>query len=133
MRYDYLAARTEIGGKEYDTILTVEAYDYQNKMKTYRLENIEITPVDLVAETDRKAVQYRLRTGPRNSVASSSNSILADDIENVNAPNNANSSINSNIRYSYGKTGVNDLETGAPKHQEMLPFDIPMKCMPVKQ
>lgn len=98
VRYDYLSSRTKINGQDYNAILTVEAYDYQNKMKTYRLENIEMTPVDspsatgyapALAETDQNQVQYRLRTDPPDSVASS-NSILASNAENVNTENISN-------------------------------------------
>lgn len=98
VRYDYLSSRTKINGQDYNAILTVEVYDYQNKMRTYRLENIEMTPVDspyatgpvpALAGNDRNSVQYQLRTGPRNSVASS-DSILSDGSKNVNTENISN-------------------------------------------
>lgn len=110
IRYDFLTSRIKANGNDYNAILTVEVYDYQNKMKTYRLENIEMTPADSLppaghvpARTgaDQNSVQHQLRTGPRNSVASSSNSILADGAENVNIPNDTNFSINSNLQYYY--------------------------------
>lgn len=98
IRYDYLSSRTKINGQDYNAILTVEAYDYQNKMRTYRLENIEMTPVDspsatgtvpALAGNDRNSLQYLLRTGPANSVASS-DSILSDGSKNVNTENISN-------------------------------------------
>ena len=99
VRYDYLSSRTKINGQDYNAILTVEAYDYQNKMKTYRLENIEMTPVaspsatgyvPALAGNDQNPVQYRLRTDPPESVASSSTNILASNAENVNTENISN-------------------------------------------
>lgn len=98
IRYDYLSSRTKINGQDYNAILTVEAYDYQNKMRTYRLENIEMTPaaspyatgtVPALAGNDRNSLQYLLRTGPANSVASS-DSILSDGSKNVNTENISN-------------------------------------------
>jgi len=98
IRYDYLSSRTKINGQDYNAILTVEAYDYQNKMRTYRLKNIEMTPVDspsatgyvpALAGNDRNSLQYLLRTGPANSVASS-DSILSDGSKNVNTENISN-------------------------------------------
>lgn len=98
IRYDYLSSRTKINGQDYNAILTVEAYDYQNKMRTYRLKNIEMTPaaspsatgyVPALAGNDRNSLQYLLRTGPANSVASS-DSILSDGSKNVNTENISN-------------------------------------------
>ena len=116
IRYDYLSSRTKINGQDYNAILTVEAYDYQNKMRTYRLENIEMTPVDspsatgyvpALAGNDRNSLQYLLRTGPANSVASS-DSILSDGSKNVNTENISNlESLNdANVQASYGVPGV---------------------------
>lgn len=116
IRYDYLSSRTKINGQDYNAILTVEAYDYQNKMRTYRLENIEMTPVDSPSDTgyvpalagnDRNSLQYLLRTGPANSVASS-DSILSDGSKNVNTENISNlESLNdANVQASYGVPGV---------------------------
>lgn len=116
IRYDYLSSRTKINGQDYNAILTVEAYDYQNKMRTYRLENIEMTPVaspsatgyvPALAGNDRNSLQYLLRTGPANSVASS-DSILSDGSKNVNTENISNlESLNdANVQASYGVPGV---------------------------
>lgn len=43
-RYDYLSSGVKINGTDYNAVLTIEVYDNNNKMKTYRLENIEMTP-----------------------------------------------------------------------------------------
>ena len=98
VRYDYLSSMVNVAGTDYKADLIVEVYNPLNKLKTYLLRDIEMTPaaspyatgpVPALAGNGRNPVQYRLRTGPLDSVASS-NSILASDAENVNTENISN-------------------------------------------
>lgn len=98
VRYDYLSSMVNVAGTDYKADLIVEVYNPLNKLKTYLLRDIEMTPaaspyatgpVPALAENGQNPVQYRLRTGPLDSVASS-NSILASDAENVNTENISN-------------------------------------------
>lgn len=98
VRYDYLSSMVNVAGTDYKADLIVEVYNPLNKLKTYLLRDIEMTPaaspyatgpVPALAGNGQNPVQYRLRTGPLDSVASS-NSILASDAENVNTENISN-------------------------------------------
>jgi hypothetical protein len=116
VRYDYLSSMVNVAGTDYKADLIVEVYNPLNKLKTYLLRDIEMTPaaspyatgpVPALAGNGQNPVQYRLRTGPLDSVASS-NSILASDAENVNTENISNlESLNdANVQASYGVPGV---------------------------
>lgn len=98
VRYDYLSSMVNVAGTDYKADLIVEVYNPLNKLKTYLLRDIEMTPaaspyatgpVPALAGNDRNSLQYLLRTGPANSVASS-DSILSDGSKNVNTENISN-------------------------------------------
>lgn len=116
VRYDYLSSMVNVAGTDYKADLIVEVYNPLNKLKTYLLRDIEMTPaaspyatgpVPALAGNDRNSLQYLLRTGPANSVASS-DSILSDGSKNVNTENISNlESLNdANVQASYGVPGV---------------------------
>ena len=116
VRYDYLSSMVNVAGADYKADLIVEVYNPLNKLKTYLLRDIEMTPaaspyatgpVPALAGNDRNSLQYLLRTGPANSVASS-DSILSDGSKNVNTENISNlESLNdANVQASYGVPGV---------------------------
>lgn len=109
-RYDYLSSGVKINGTDYNAVLTIEVYDNNNKMKTYRLENIEMTPTSEITTgyvpTLRGVLpgeHFTSQTtgyvpGPQGG-ASSADSV-AQNAASVNP-----SISNSTVQYSYGSNG----------------------------
>lgn len=48
IRYDYLTSNAAINGTNYNLKLVVEVYEKHNKLKTYLLKDMEMTPTTLL-------------------------------------------------------------------------------------
>ena len=108
VRYDYLSSGVKINGTDYNAVLTIEVYDHNNKMKTYRLENIEMTPTSEITTGYVLALRGVLPgehftsltsgtvPGPQGGASSSADSV-AQNAASVNP-----SVSSSTLEYSYG-------------------------------
>ena len=103
VRYDYLSSDASINGTNYDLRFVVEVYEKHNKLKTYLLRDIEMTPASLPTTGPVPAHTGTTTLPPTGSVpaAQSGESFDVDSIaQNATSVNPSVS--NSTLEYSYG-------------------------------
>lgn len=86
VRYDYFETIVKISGRNYVVSFDVEAYPSVNNYRTHKLNEIELSPVE-VADTSRDLAAASIGTAPVEGTRPlNPNSIIAPGAENVNPP-----------------------------------------------
>ena len=86
VRYDYFETIVKISGRNYVVSFDVEAYPSVNNYRTHKLNEIELSPVE-VADTSRDLAAASIGTAPvEGTCPLNPNSIIAPGAENVNPP-----------------------------------------------
>ena len=86
VRYDYFETIVKISGRNYVVSFDVEAYPSVNNYRTHKLNEIELSPVE-VADTSRDLAAASIGTAPVEGTRPlNPDSIIAPGAENVNPP-----------------------------------------------